>query len=135
MKNKIADSGLLIAFLDRGDVFHDWAARVFETESPPFHTSEVVLAEVSAVLGRCDEVLGMVETGDLVISLSLEEEASAVRSLARKYKDQPMDLADACCVRLAEKLDGGIVYTVDETDFRVYRKHGRQFVPCVFPTT
>jgi hypothetical protein len=44
-----------------------------------------------------------------------------------------MDLGDACCVPLSELLSGSVVYTVDRSDFSVYRKHGRQLVPCVFP--
>ena len=130
---RIADAGLLIGFLDRLDAHHQWAARIFERESPPFHTAEPILAEVAAVLGSADEVLRMVETGDLVLSLDLAEEVSAVRGLVVKYKDRPMDLGDACCVRLAELLPGSVVYTVDKPDFSTYRKNGRQPVPCVFP--
>ena len=130
---KIADAGLLIAFLDRLDTHHKWAACVFERESPPFYTAEPIFAEVAAVLGTADEVLRMVETGDLVLSLDLAEEVSAVRGLIVKYKDHPMDLGDACCVRLTELLSGSVIYTVDRTDFSTYRKNGRQPVPCVFP--
>jgi uncharacterized protein len=130
---KIADAGLLIGFLDRLDAYHKWAVRMFERESPPFHTAEPILAEVAAVLGGADDVLRMVETGDLVISLELAAEVSALRDLVVKYKDRPMDLGDACCVRLAELLPGSVVYTVDKTDFSTYRKNGRQPVPCVFP--
>ncbi len=131
---RIADAGLLIGFLDRRDAHHQWAARIFERESPPFYTAEPILAEVAAVLGTADDVLRMVETGDLVLSLDLEEEVSAVRGLIVKYKDRPMDLGDACCVRLAELLPGSVVYTVDQADFSAYRKNGRQPVPCVFPS-
>jgi len=130
---KIADAGLLIGFLDRLDRHHKWAVGVFERESPPFYTAEPILAEVAAVLGSADEVLRMVETGDLVLSLDLAGEVSAVRGLIVKYKDHPMDLGDACCVRLAELLPGSVIYTVDRTDFQIYRKNGRQPVPCVFP--
>lgn len=130
---KIADAGLLIAFLDRKDQHHRWAGRIFETESPPFYTAESILAEVAAVIGTPDDVLRMVEVGDLVMALDLGKEASAVRALVRKYKDRPMDLGDACCVRLAETLPGGVVYTVDKEDFTIYRKNGHQPVPCVFP--
>ena len=130
---KIADAGLLIGFLDRRDEHHRWASRIFERESPPFHTAEPILAEVAAVLGTADDVLRMVETGDLVLSLDLAEEVSAMRGLVIKYKDHPMDLGDACCVRLAELLPGSAVYTVDKADFSTYRKNGRQPVPCVFP--
>ena len=130
---KIADAGLLIGFLDRRDAHHRWASSVFENESPPFYTAEPILAEVSAVLESADEVLQMVEVGDLVLGLNLADEVSAIRALVQKYKDRKMDLGDACCVRLAEMLSGSIVYTVDERDFRVYRKNGRQPVPCIFP--
>ena len=130
---KIADSGLLIGFLDRKDRYHQWAVGIFEREEPPFHTAEPVLAEVAAVIGTPDDVLRMLELGDLVISLDLEKEAAAMRALAAKYRDRPMDLGDACCVRLAELLSGSVVFTVDRSDFTVYRKHGRQAVPCIFP--
>ncbi len=35
--------------------------------------------------------------------------------------------------RLAELLPGSVVYTVDKDDFTIYRKNGRQPVPCIFP--
>src|SRR5204863_9030618 len=87
---KIADSGLLIGFLDRRDKYHRWAAEILEREAPPFHTAESILAEVAAVIGSPDDVLRMVELGDLVISLNLQQECSALRALAAKYKDRPM---------------------------------------------
>ena len=130
---KIADAGLLIAFLDRRDAHHEWATGIFERESPPFYTAEPILAEAAAVLGTADDVLRMVETGDLVLSLDLAKEVSTVRGLVLKYQDHPMDLGDACCVRLAELFSGSVVYTVDKADFSTYRKHGRQPVPCLFP--
>ena len=132
---KIADAGLLIGFLDRLDPHHQWAARVFETESPPFYTADAILAEAAAVLGTAAVVLQMVEAGDLVLALDLGQEVSHVRALVQKYKDRKMDLGDACCVRMAEMLPGSTVYTVDRADFTVYRKNGRQPVPCVFPST
>jgi predicted nucleic acid-binding protein len=130
---KIADAGLLIGFLDRLDKHHKWAVGIFDREAPPFYSAEPILAEVAAVLGTADDVLRMVETGDVVLSLDLAAEVSAVRGLVVKYKDHPMDLGDACCVRLAELLPGSVVYTVDRADFSTYRKNGRQPVPCVFP--
>ena len=43
-----------------------------------------------------------------------------------------MSLADACLVRMTETLANPIVLTTDE-DFRFYRRHSRQVVPCVMP--
>src|SRR5690349_15128437 len=125
LMKKIADAGLLIGFLDRRDPYHSWASRIFEQESPPFFTAETILAEVAAVIGTADDVLRMVEVGDLVVALDLSREVSALRAMVLKYKDAPMDLGDACCVRLAELLTGSVVYTVDKADFTIYRKQNR----------
>ena len=43
-----------------------------------------------------------------------------------KYRDRPMDLADASLVRLAEQRRIRDIFTLDERDFRTYRIHGRQ---------
>lgn len=53
-------------------------------------------------------------------------------ALVTKYADQPMDLADACVVRMSELSTRCKVWTVDRTDFTAYRRHGRQPVPCEF---
>src|SRR5262249_2556678 len=108
LMKKIADAGLLIGFLDRLAKAHRGAANIFENESPPFYPAEPVVTEVAAVLGSADDVLRMVEVGDLVLALDLREEVSAIRAMVQKYKDRPMDLGDACCVRLSELITGSV---------------------------
>ena len=49
-----------------------------------------------------------------------------------KYADVPMSLPDACLVRMTETLSDALILTLD-TDFRVYRRHSRQIVPCLMP--
>jgi predicted nucleic acid-binding protein len=51
----------------------------------------------------------------------------------QKYSDVPMSLADACLVRMTETLSDPVILTTD-ADFRVYRRHGRQVVPCLLPS-
>ncbi len=131
--SKIADAGLIIAFLDRKDRFHSWARSVFDRESPPFYIAEPVVAEIAAVLGTADDVLRMIEREDLRIGMTLEEEAEALRHSIKRYSDRKMDLGDACCVRMSELLRHAVVYTVDRTDFTVYRRADRTAVPCIFP--
>jgi hypothetical protein len=43
-----------------------------------------------------------------------------------------MMLADACLVRMAELIDDSVIFTTD-SDFRTYRKHGRQIIPLITP--
>jgi uncharacterized protein len=129
----LADAGLFIALLDSADPFHRWASEIVETIEPPLYTSEAVCAEVAAVLGTADPILLMIERGDVVVEFDLQAETSAVRKLVRKYADRPMDLADACLVRMTELHPDSRIFTVDRQDFRIYRREGRRPVPCVFP--
>ena len=48
------------------------------------------------------------------------------------YSDQPMSLADACLVRMAELHPDARVFTLD-SHFRVYRRNRRQVLPLVIP--
>ncbi len=48
----------------------------------------------------------------------------------KKYADVPIDLADACLVRLCELHENSVVFTVDG-DFLVYRKNGKQEIPLI----
>lgn len=50
----------------------------------------------------------------------------------QKYANVPMSFADACLVRMTEIVPDPLLLTTD-ADFRVYRRHGRQVVPCVMP--
>ena len=52
--------------------------------------------------------------------------------LIEKYSNVPMGFADACLVRMTETLADPFILTTDQ-DFRVYRRHSRQVVPCATP--
>jgi uncharacterized protein len=43
-----------------------------------------------------------------------------------------MSFADACLVRMTEVVNDPTLLTTD-SDFRIYRRHGRQMIPCVLP--
>lgn len=80
-------------------------------------------------------LLRLVSRGDLIIDpeFVLARELSGVVALATKYADRPMDLADACLVRMTELSSRSRVWTVDRDDFTVYRRNGRQPIACEFP--
>ena len=131
---EIADTGLIVALLSRRDPFHDWALRGFRNHAP-FLTCDAVLAEAGSFFPDPVGVLKLVSRGDLAIDpeFVLARQLPRVSALASKYADRPMDVADACLVRMAEIHSTGRVWTVDGNDFRTYRKNGRETVPCVFP--
>jgi uncharacterized protein len=43
-----------------------------------------------------------------------------------------MSLPDAWLVRMSEILADPVILTTD-ADFRIYRRHSRQMIPCVTP--
>jgi uncharacterized protein len=65
-------------------------------------------------------VLDNVERGILQIPFQLSRSAAAVRAVMRKYRDFPVDFADACLVQLADELNTGDILTLDR-DFESYR--------------
>ena len=127
----IADTGLVVAYLNPRDAHHAWAVGQFE-RYPSFETCEPVLAEAAHLVGGPGPVVGLVTSGALRLGYSLAGDEGAVAALVAKYADVPMDLADACVVRLAERHDDCEVVTVDG-DFFVYRRHGSRAIPVAHP--
>jgi predicted nucleic acid-binding protein len=131
---KIADTGLLVAAADPRDRHHRWAAAALRTHAP-FHTCEAVVLETAWVLDAPLGVLTLLARGDLVLdpAFSFAAEVPQLLEMCRRYADRPMDLADACLVRMTELTARCRIWTVDRDDFSVYRRHGRQAIPCEFP--
>ena len=132
MTAAIVDTGPLVAFLDRAEQHHRWVVEQIERLDPPLLVCEPVLAEAMYLLARFskaqDALFGLLANGALIIAFRIEEHIPALLKLHQKYRDRPMSLADACIVRMAEIYERHAVLTLD-SDFTVYRKHGR--VPLV----
>lgn len=57
--------------------------------------------------------------------LSLDDEdAPRIRELMKRYRNLPMDLADAALVRVAEREKIRRIFTLDRRDFSIYRPKG-----------
>ena len=130
----LVDAGFLVALLSRRDVHHGWAAAQASSAPPPWTTCEAVLSEAFHLLGaRGGPALrALAGRGAVRSAFSLGEHIEPVMKLMQKYGDVPMSLADACLVRMTEVLADPLLVTTD-ADFRVYRRHGRQLVPCAMP--
>jgi len=133
-RSVVVDSGFLVALLSRRDRHHPWAASHATRFAPPWTTCEAVLSETFHLVGSVGEssLAELLRRGAVVIGFELRSELVPVLKLMRKYKNVPMSLADACLVRMTETLNDPVILTTDD-DFRVYRRHSRQVVPCVRP--
>ena len=70
----------------------------------------------------------------MVSAFDFADEHPRVLDLMQKYADVPMGLADACLVRMSETVPNPLLLTTD-ADFRVYRRHSRQVIPYVSPSS
>ena len=76
---------------------------------------------------------GVVRRGEpFLFKLKAPINAIAGGGFFEYYADLPMSLADACLVRMTETLSDPLLLTTD-SDFRIYRRHSRQIIPCVMP--
>jgi len=102
--------------------------------SAPWLTCEAVLSEAFFLVGPSGRkaLTGFLQRGLIHVRFDLGGELEPVLRLMDKYANVPMSLADACLVRMTETLADPILLTTDD-DFRVYRRHSRQVVPCVMP--
>jgi uncharacterized protein len=136
VKSWLVDTGPIVALLARDDAHHGWAVEQSKSAPATVFTCEAVLSEVAFLLKRgghdVDDLFALVEVGFLRSDFDFQAEARAVRGLMRRYRDQPMGLADACLVRMAELRPDSCLWTVDG-DFLVYRKNRRQTLSLVIP--
>ncbi len=124
MKPVLLDTGVIVAWLDRGERFHQRCVDALRDLEAPLVTCEAVITECCYLLRRIEgaprAVLENVEQGVFRLPFQLSRSATAVRRILRKYADVPAGFADACLIQLAEELDTGDILTLDR-DFRVYR--------------
>ena len=136
MRTAIADTGPLVAFLDRAEQNHRWVVAQIGKLDPPLLVCEPVLAEAMHLLARFsgaqNALFGLLENGALRIAFRIDEHVPTLRKLHQKYRDRPMSLADACIVRMAEIYEQHAVLTLD-SDFSVYRKHARVPLSLIQP--
>ncbi len=130
----IVDAGFLAALIERRERYHDWAVTTAARHPRPWHTSEPVLSETFFLLDRpgATALMALLKRDQLLTPFRFSQEKQAIIWLMQKYEDVPMSFADACLVRMTELLPEPVVLTTD-THFRIYRRNGRQVVPCVLP--
>lgn len=132
----LADTGALVALLDRSDKWHPWAVGIFKTLQPPIFTCQAVLTEAWHLLAESgpsrNALARLHKVGVLRVGLDFEPAAATVWRLLEKYADTPMDFADACLVAMIENDPKARVWTTD-SDFQIYRRNGRHALSLIAP--
>jgi predicted nucleic acid-binding protein len=132
----ILDTGPLVALLNPQDTYHEWAATQLADIQPPLLTCEAVVTEACFLATNYGKqahvILELMQNGFMAVSFQLHDEVESIARLMKKYADLPMSLADACLVRMSEYFPQSVIFTLD-SDFRIYRKHDRESIPCLIP--
>lgn len=130
----LLDTGPLVALLVPREKNHRWAVEALRVKARIL-TCEAVLSEAFFLLRSSEKgtraLRGML-AGEAIELTSLAAEPRALTSLMTRYTSVPMSFADACLVRLSELIPRAVVATLD-SDFRVYRRNGRQVIPLLMP--
>ena len=128
MRGVLVDAGPLVALIDRGDEHHQRCVDALRGIRDPLMTVWPAVTEAMYLLGPswpAQAALWEMVESEAVALLQLDgDDVPRMAELMRKYKDLPMDLADAALVRVAERERIRHVFTLDQRDFRVYRPTG-----------
>ncbi|MBI2227553.1 MAG: PIN domain-containing protein [Deltaproteobacteria bacterium] len=121
----LVDTGPLVALIHEDDDLHPRCKEVFLSLRESLVTVWPVLTEAMYLLNFSWEAQSalweMVEAGAVEILPLGNNDIPRMKELMRKYRDLPMDLADAALVRVAERERLRRIFTLDRRDFQVYR--------------
>ncbi len=127
----LTDAGPLVAIIDRGEADHTRCMATLEELASPMLTTWPAFTEAMYLLGEAagwpgqEPLWRLVRREDLQVAEAGPRTVERMEALMAKYRDLPMDLADASLVALAEETGLTRIFTLDE-HFRLYRLLGRK---------
>ena len=132
----LVDASALVALVDADDQEHARCVEALKAIREPLATVWPALAEAMHLLGETpkgpEALCDMVDDGLLTLLDLDATDFPRLKELMRKYRDLPMDFADAALVRAAERHRLTRILTFDH-HFTIYRLPGRaRFI--VLPT-
>jgi predicted nucleic acid-binding protein len=121
----LIDTGPLVALIHADDQNHVRCKKALQSLRGPFITVWPVFTEATYLLNfswRAQDGLWEMLEREFFTVIPLDEtDAPRMRELMRKYRDLPMDFADAALVRVAEREKIRDIFTTDRKDFEIYR--------------
>lgn len=124
----LIDAGPLVAVMSDADRHHSRCVAALANIRGPLVTVWPVITEAMYLLGRSwadqDRLWDMLVAGAIGLLPLAADDAPRMRALMERYRNLPMDLADAALVRLAERERISRIFTLDRRDFSVYRPEG-----------
>ena len=126
----LLDTGAFVALVDRSEMRHADCVDALERWTGPIVTSAAVLTETIYLVGpewKAQQVcLEFFLRGASLLIPSSAASLRRVAALMERYRNVPMDFADATLVALGEELQTERVFTLDRRGFSTYRLHGKK---------
>jgi len=133
----LTDTGPLVALVNRNDPNHRRCLEVTkQLPAEPLVTSWPCFTEAMYLVFQAGGHPAQAELwrwrsgGRLILHEFTAAEADQMAVLMDKYKDRPMDLADASLVVAAERLAMRRLFTLD-SDFYIYRLSDGSALECI----
>ena len=121
----LVDTGPLVALADTAYRHHKRCREATRSIPVPLGTAWPVITEAMYLLSFSwqaqDTLWDTIQNGELEILPLDSPDVGRMRQLMRKYRDLPMDLADAALVTIAERERISAIFTLDQRDFEIYR--------------
>ncbi|MGA2404301.1 MAG: PIN domain-containing protein [Syntrophobacteraceae bacterium] len=128
----LIDTGPLVALFDASDNYHRICLDILKDIDGPLITVRPVLTEAFYLLNFSwkaqDNLWEYLARGGIEVDHLERSAGDRCRALMSKYRDLPMDLADAALVTIAEAKKIKSIFTLDHKDFSLYRpSHIKRF--------
>lgn len=123
----LVDTGFWIALFNVTDRYHQSSIKAAEDLKQTLVTTWPVITETVHILQKrlghlyVQKFLLSIEEGSADVHSLSSVEFSRWTKLITKYKELPMDIADASMVLLAEEVGTGNILSIDERDFKTYK--------------
>lgn len=126
METVIADTGFVVALLNRSDSRHQAVQAVY-LQQPSILLPQTALVEIAYLVGRDSGIetvvkflQGIPQSRFFIISL-IDLDIERTAQILSTYKDSYVDFVDASVMAIAERLNIQTILTLDQRDFRLFR--------------
>ena len=135
MKSTLIDAGPMIALFDKDDKYHNEIKNFLKKYKGNLITTWPVITEVLHMLDFNTKTqlafLKWVHRGAAEIFETLFDKMERIIELTERYRNVPMDLADASLVVISEELGINEIITID-SDYYIYRTMKKEMLENIF---
>ncbi|MEA5580162.1 PIN domain-containing protein [Nodularia harveyana UHCC-0300] len=122
----VADTGFVVALLNRLDTMHNSVAPVY-VQQKQILLPQTVLAEVAYLVGRnagsatLVAFLKGISASRFILVALTDQDLVRVAEILDEYADSRIDFVDASVMAIAERFNIKRILTLDQRDFRLFR--------------